>query len=54
MRRIIAGLIGLGIGMALSPLVVAVPQDVRLIGMAVILGLVGALMMRDVLARRTR
>jgi len=47
-------LLGIGIGMALSPLVVAVPQSARLAGMAVVLGAVLALGMRDLMNRRRR
>ena len=54
MRRSIALALGVGVGMAFAPFVVTVPQDVRLIGMAVVLGFVGTLAMRDVLSRRQR
>jgi len=52
MTRTIAILLGIGIGMALSPLVVAVPQSARLAGMAVVLGAVLALGIRDLIDRR--
>lgn len=52
MRRFVVFVGSIGVGLALSPLLIPIPSEVRLIGMAVVFGFVGAVMLVDVHHRR--